>query len=108
MPKPAMVALSCAIRLALAGFGQLVAGLAAIKQFCGKMPFQPVDTPDDCGMIDAQPPGSRGYRSAAHDGEHKTEGIPIDRYRHLDPAFPHIYGAISRTCIPGNAGQKGR
>jgi hypothetical protein len=38
---------------ALAGLSQPVSGLAAIEPFCGKMPFQPVDTPDHCGMIDA-------------------------------------------------------
>ena len=37
---------------ALAGLGQEVAGLAAIEQFCREMPFQAVDTPDHCGMID--------------------------------------------------------
>ncbi len=34
--------------------GRQIAGLAAIKQFCGEMTLQPVDTPDHCGMIDAE------------------------------------------------------
>ena len=64
---------------ALAGFGQEIAGLAAIKQFCREMPFQPVDTPDHCGMIDRKLLGGSGNRSAAHDGQHETEVIPVDR-----------------------------
>ena len=92
---------------ALAGFGQQVTGFAAIKQFCGKMPFQPVDTPDHCGMIDAKLPGSRGYRSAAHDGQHKTEVIPIDRTAALIQHFRTSMVQYTRTCIPRNAGQKG-
>ena len=64
---------------ALAGFGQEVSGLAAIKQFCGKVPFQPVDTPDHCGMIDGQLFRGGGDRSAAHDRQHETKIVPIDR-----------------------------
>ena len=43
------------------------------------MMLQAVDTPDHCGMIDAELFCSRGHRSAAHDSEHKTEIVPIDR-----------------------------
>jgi len=64
---------------ALAGFGQEVAGLAAIKQFCGKALFQPVDTPDHCGMIDRELLRRGGDRSAAHDRQHETKIVPIDR-----------------------------
>ena len=63
---------------ALAGFGEQIAGLAAIKQFCGQMPFQPVDTPDHCGMIDAELLGGSRDRSAAHDGEHEAEVVPVE------------------------------
>ena len=84
---------------ALAGFGQQVAGLAAIKQFCGKMPFQPVDTPDHCGMIDAKLLGGSGYRSAAHDGQHETEVIPVDRtaalIQHFRTSMVQYIGLVS-------------
>ena len=64
---------------ALAGLGQEVSGLAAIEQFCREMPFQPVDTPDHCGMIDRKLLGGSGNRSAADDRQHETEVIPVDR-----------------------------
>ena len=64
---------------ALPRLGQEVPGLAAIKQFCGKLPFQPVDTPDHCGMIDSQLFRRGGDRSAAHDRQHETKIVPIDR-----------------------------
>ena len=44
----------------------------------------------------------RRARWPAENGSH-----PNRSYRRLDPAFPRIYGAIYRTCILGNAGQKG-
>ena len=68
---------------ALAGFGQEVAGLAAIEQFCREMPFQAVDTPDHCGMIDGKLLGGSGNRSAADDRQHETEVIPIDGFSAL-------------------------
>jgi len=84
---------------ALAGLSQPVSGLAAIEPFCGKMPFQPVDTPDHCGMIDGKLPGSRGHRSAAHDGEHKTEVIPVDRtaalIQHFRTSMVQYIGLVS-------------
>jgi hypothetical protein len=43
------------------------------------MMFEPVDTTDHCGMIDAELFGGGGHRSAPHDGQHETEIIPIDR-----------------------------
>ena len=43
------------------------------------MPFQPVDTPDHCGMIDGKLLGGSGNRSAADDRQHETEVIPVDR-----------------------------
>ncbi|MEY9316215.1 hypothetical protein ABIF29_003014 [Bradyrhizobium elkanii] len=63
---------------ALAGLGQQIAGLAAIKQFCGKVALQPVDTADHCGMIDAELLGGSRNRPAAHDGKHETEVVPVD------------------------------
>ena len=63
---------------ALAGFGEEVAGLAAIEQFCRKATFQPVDTADHCGMIDAELFGGSRNRSAAHDGQHEAEIVPVD------------------------------
>ena len=64
---------------ALAGLGQQVAGLAPIKQFCGEVALQPVDTADHCGMIDAELLGGSRHRSAAHDRKHETEVVPVDR-----------------------------
>ena len=64
---------------ALAGLGQEVAGLAAVKQFCGKVMLQPVDTADHRGMIDAELFGRSRDRSAAHDGQHEAEVVPVDR-----------------------------
>src|SRR5437868_2870152 len=63
---------------ALSGFGQQVARLAAIEQLRRKAILQPVDTPDHCGMIDAELSRGSRYRSAAHDGEHEAEIIPVD------------------------------
>jgi len=63
---------------ALAGLGQEVAGLAAIEQFGREMPLQPVDTPDYCGMIDAQLLCGSRNRPAAHDGKHETEVVPVE------------------------------
>jgi hypothetical protein len=84
---------------ALAGLGQQIAGLAAIKQFCGQMPLQPVDTPDHCGMIDAELLCGSGYRSAARDGQQKTEVIPIDRtaalIQHFRTSMVQFIGLVS-------------
>src|SRR5947199_68871 len=44
----------------------------------------------------------RRGRSPARNGSHPNRSSWC-----LDPAFPHIYGAIYRTCILRNAGQKG-
>ena len=64
---------------ALAGLGQEIAALAAVEQFCGKPMFQPVDTADHRGMIDAELPGGSRHRSAAYDGQYEAEIIPVDR-----------------------------
>jgi hypothetical protein len=42
------------------------------------MPLQPVDTPDHCGMIDPELLGGSRDRSAAHDGEHEPEVVPVE------------------------------
>src|SRR5262245_60555588 len=63
---------------ALPGLGEQVAALAAVEQLCRKCTFQPVDTPDNRGMIDAELPGGSRHRSAAHDRKHEAEIIPVD------------------------------
>ena len=42
------------------------------------MALQPVDTPDHCGMIDAELFGGSRDRSAAHNGQYEAEVVPID------------------------------
>jgi hypothetical protein len=49
--------------------------------------FEPVDTADHCGMIDAELFGRSGDRSASHDRQHETEVIPIDRLAALIQHF---------------------
>src|SRR6266700_3679396 len=103
MPKPASVALSCAIRLALrraadlllvgddgrfhglravgdalAGLGQEIAGLAPVKQLCREVLFQPVDAADHRGMVDAEWFCRSRNRAAPHDGQHEAEVVPVD------------------------------
>jgi hypothetical protein len=41
--------------------------------------LQPVDTADHRGMIDAELFCRSRDRSAAHDGQHETEVVPVDR-----------------------------
>ena len=85
---------------ALACLGQEVAGLAAIKQFCGEMPLQAVDTADHCGMIDGKLLGGSGNRSAADDRQHETEVIPIDRLgaliQHFRTSMVQFIGLVSQ------------
>ena len=64
---------------ALAGLGEEIAGLAAIKQFGREVLFQPVDTADHRGMIDAELLCGSRDRAAAHDGQHEAEVVPVDR-----------------------------
>ena len=89
----------CAVGYALAGFGQQVAALAAIKQFGGKMPFQPVDTPDHGGMIAAELFSGSRDRSAAHDSQHVPEVVPIDRaatlIQHFRTSMVQYLGLVS-------------
>ncbi len=84
---------------ALAGLGQQVSGLAAVKQFCGEVPFQPVDTADHCGMIDAELLGGSRDRAAANDGQHKTEVVPVDRaaalIQHFRTSMVQYIGLVS-------------
>ena len=85
---------------ALAGLGEEVAGLAAVKQFCGE-----VSSPagrhggslwhDRRQAVWPQPKPIRRARWPARSGSRPSRSC----YR-LDPAFSHIYGALSRTCIP--------
>lgn len=63
---------------ALAGLGQQVAGLAAVEQFRGQMPFQAVDAADDGGVVDRELLGGSRNRAAAHDREHEAEVVPVD------------------------------
>src|SRR4051812_36753563 len=64
------------------------------------MSFQPVDTPDHCGMIDAQLFCGSGYRSAARDGQQKSEVIPVDRtaalIQHFRTSMVHFIGLVSQ------------
>ena len=84
---------------ALAGLGEEVAGLAPVKQFCRKVTLQPVDTADHCGMIDAELFCGSRNRAAAHDGQHKTEVVPVDRpvalIQHFRTSMVQYLGLVS-------------
>src|SRR3954447_25600832 len=69
------------------------------------MPFQPVDAPDYCGMIDRELLGGSRDRSAAHDGEHETEVVPVEGtealglaalIQHFRTSMVHFIGLVSQ------------
>src|SRR5215470_9377207 len=96
-----------AIGDALARFGQEVAALAAVKQFCRKRVLQAVDTADHRGMIDTELPGGSRHRSAAYDRQYEAEIIPVDRaalIQHFRTSKVHYLGLesykmqVKRVC----------
>src|SRR5262249_11096107 len=83
---------------AVAGLGEEVAALAAVEQLCRKCMFEPVDTADHRGMIDAELPGGSRHRSAAYDRQYEAEIIPVDRaalIQHFRTSKVHYLGLES-------------
>jgi len=63
------------------------------------MMFETVDTPDHRGMIAAELFCGSGDRSAAHNGEHKAEVVPIDRaalIQHFRTSMVQYLGLVSQ------------
>src|SRR6202008_297886 len=84
---------------ALAGFGEQVTGLAPVEKLRRKVMLEPADTPYHCGMIDAELFCGSGHRSAAHDGEHKAEVVPVDRaalIQHFRTSMVQYLGLVSQ------------
>ena len=85
---------------ALAGFGEEVAGLPAVEQLRRKVTFQPVDTADHCGMIDAELLCGSRNRSAADNCQHETEVVPVDcpaaLIQHFRTSMVQYLGLVSQ------------
>src|SRR5262249_26401318 len=88
-----------AVSDALASFSEQIPSLAPVKKLRRKVMFEPVDTPDHCGMIDTELFCGSGDRSAAHDSEHKAEVVPVDRaalIQHFRTSMVQYLGLVSQ------------